>query len=133
MRILLDTNILFSALVWPNGTVGKLVQELISHHILVIPDYVLEELQYIIARKKPDKQEALDRFLTRLQAELVYAPKIPASKIKIRDEEDLPVLTAAIAADVDVLLTGDKDFAGLELDRPVIMTPSELRLFLANK
>ena len=33
--------------------------------------------------------------------------------------------TSAIIADVDVFVTGDKDFAGLDLLRPKIMTISE--------
>jgi hypothetical protein len=30
-----------------------------------------------------------------------------------------------LLADVDILLTGDHDFDGVELDRPEIMSPSE--------
>ena len=36
-----------------------------------------------------------------------------------------PVLYTAIAEDVDVLVTGDKDFGDVEIERPDILTPSE--------
>jgi predicted nucleic acid-binding protein len=39
--------------------------------------------------------------------------------------DDLPILATAIIEDVDILLTGDKDFEGLGLDRPEIVTPSQ--------
>lgn len=41
---------------------------------------------------------------------------------KIRDKKDYPILASAIIADVDVFITGDKDFGGLDLERPEIMT-----------
>lgn len=45
--------------------------------------------------------------------------------ITIRDAKDQPILDAALAIDADVILTGDKDFTSLKLDRPRIMTPAE--------
>ncbi len=43
----------------------------------------------------------------------------------IRDPKDYPVLYTAIAEGVDILITGDKDFAEVDIDRPEIMTPAE--------
>jgi predicted nucleic acid-binding protein len=43
--------------------------------------------------------------------------------VKIRDEKDYPVLHAAITGQVDVLLTGDKDFFDVKIDRPEILSP----------
>ena len=36
----------------------------------------------------------------------------------IRDAKDQPILNAAIVFDVDIVLTGDKDFLSLEIERP---------------
>ena len=44
---------------------------------------------------------------------------------KIRDEKDYPVLYTAIAEDVDILITGDKDFSEVSIERPDILTPAE--------
>jgi len=93
----------------------------------VLSSYVLDELKDVIRDKFPKKYAELDIFLTSLPFEYVYTPdildetKYPA----LRDSGDLPVLASAIMADVDILLTGDKDFAGLELDRPAILTPAQ--------
>jgi predicted nucleic acid-binding protein len=42
---------------------------------------------------------------------------------KIRDIDDFPVLVAAIESNVDILITGDKDFDEIKIDRPRIMKP----------
>lgn len=43
----------------------------------------------------------------------------------IRDAKDQPILNAAIVSDVDIILTGDKDFLCLEIDRPKCMTAAQ--------
>ena len=44
---------------------------------------------------------------------------------KIRDIKDLPVLVSAILSDADILLTGDKDFEDIKIDKPLIFNPSQ--------
>ncbi len=44
---------------------------------------------------------------------------------KIRDAKDYPVLYTAIIENVDILITGDKDFADIDIEKPEIMTPAE--------
>lgn len=43
----------------------------------------------------------------------------------IRDIYDFPILATAILEDVDILITGDKDFRDTEIEKPEILTPSE--------
>ena len=43
----------------------------------------------------------------------------------IRDAKDQPILNAAIVSDVDIILTGDKDFLSLGLERPKCMTVAQ--------
>lgn len=58
--------------------------------------------------------------------ELVYTPQVmDRTLLEIRDPKDYPVLYTAIAEDVDVLITGDRDFAEIQLERPEIYTPAE--------
>lgn len=40
----------------------------------------------------------------------------------MRDGDDQPILDAAIAGSVDIILTGDKDFHALRLARPQVLT-----------
>ena len=52
--------------------------------------------------------------------------KIDANKYpSIRDKKDLPVLVSAITEDIDILITGDKDFSDVEIEKPEILTPTQ--------
>lgn len=44
---------------------------------------------------------------------------------EMRDTKDSPILATAIMEDVDVLLTGDKDFLVLDVETPEILTMTE--------
>ena len=44
---------------------------------------------------------------------------------EIRDINDLPILVSAILSDSDVLITGDKDFENVKIDKPLIFTPTK--------
>ena len=58
--------------------------------------------------------------------EYVYTPDdLEKDWFKIRDMKDYPVLYTAVIEDIDVLITGDKDFSDVGVDRPEIVTPAE--------
>lgn len=44
---------------------------------------------------------------------------------QVRDTKDSPILATAILEDVDVFVTGDKDFLVLEIENPEILTMTE--------
>ena len=41
----------------------------------------------------------------------------------IRDMDDLPVLANAMESNIDLLVTGDKDFDDIIIEKPKIMKP----------
>ncbi len=58
--------------------------------------------------------------------QIVDTPERPVKEEKlIRDMMDRPILRSAIVSDVDIILTGDKDFLESGIDRPRMMTPSD--------
>ena len=58
--------------------------------------------------------------------EYVYTPdEIDREMFMIRDVKDYPVLYTAVIEDVDILITGDKDFADINIEKPEILTPTE--------
>lgn len=125
MRIMLDTNVLISAFVLSSTYLLRMVESIAENHSIVLPTYVLEELKRVTKRKFPEKCSLLESFLRELPFELVYTPEnIDKSEYPdIRDAKDLPVLVSAIIEDVDALISGDADFAPLEMERPEILTP----------
>lgn len=126
MRIMLDTNVLISALVFQSKHISDMIDVLTEEHTIVLSSYVIGELKMVVAEKFSHKSGALDRFLTNLPFEFVYTPDVIESEKypALRDSADVPVLATAILEDVDVLLTGDKDFENLGLERPAILTPA---------
>ena len=126
MRIMLDTNILISIFVFPSATMHKLVDLVTDGNTIVLPSYVIEELKIVVKRKFPTKYTYLDEFLSELPYELAYTPDlINTTKYPfIRDRKDLPIFVSAINEDVDILITGDKDFSEIEIEKPEILTPA---------
>ena len=86
-------------------------------------DYVIEELRVVIDRKFFSKRVALDRFFRELPFELVYTPKVLDQNEfpTVRDTKDSPILATAILENVDVFITGDKDFLVLDIEIPNIV------------
>ena len=126
MRVMLDTNVLLSALLFPGARINQMMQSIFEEHRLVLSSFVVEELTYVVKRKFPKKPQAVDSFLAAMSFELVYTPQeIEPGLFEIRDAKDYPVLYTAIREDVDVLITGDKDFSDVDVEHPEILTPAQ--------
>ena len=112
MRIMPDTNVLISMILFPNKRFGDMLELITREHTLVLSSFVADELMAVAERKFPQKKTVIDQFLTRLSYEYVYTPKVMKGGLfDIRDINDYPVLYTAITENVDILITGDKDFA----------------------
>ena len=135
MRVTLDTNLLISAGIFARKRTTDLTLRIADEHNIILPSRIIDELHEVMSIKFPDKKSALERFLKRLSFEIAYTPMEIDEDIYpiIRDKKDYPILASAIIADVDVFITGDKDFGDLDLERPEIMTISEFALKYMNQ
>lgn len=124
MRIMTDTNILISAILFPNSIAKKVLERIVIEHQLVLCSYIIDELHQVFERKSWNKIEILEPFLLELSFELIYTPKRIESREypSIRDRNDLPILVSAILSDVDIFITGDKDFHTVDIEKPQIIT-----------
>lgn len=67
MRVFLDTNIIFSDILFPNSIPDKAFQKALSFpNDAITCDYVLEELQRTFLKKFPNKIDSLNHFLVTL-------------------------------------------------------------------
>lgn len=123
MRILTDTNILFSSLVFPKSKPAVALKYVVAEHQLVLTDQNIAELKNVIRRKIPDLLPDIEVFLAALSFELIHAIDNPEKLM--RDATDQPILNAAILSDVDLIITGDKDFLCLEIEKPRCITPAQ--------
>ncbi len=126
MRIMCDTNVLISGILFPGSARGKVLREIAEREVLVLATYIVEELYRVFQKKFPEKTKNLDRYLERKEFELFVTPHDLRHVVlpSIRDAKDEPVLASAILAGVDLLITGDKDFAVVEIAHPTILTPA---------
>ena len=124
MRILVDANIIISAVLFPESIVGKVLDHVVKNHNLVLCQYTLDELKNVFHKKFPKRIEYLKNFVRELKYELVNI-KINDYKNypKIRDIDDIPLLAYAIESKVNILLSGDKDFDEINVEIPKIMNP----------
>ena len=129
MKVLIDTNILISAALNPSGTPYAAFEKAVTYpNRGVICEQNIDELRRIFNRKFPNRIPALETFLSYalLTVDIVPIPdEEHSSEALIRDVMDRPILRAALSANVDILLTGDKDFLESSVIRPKIMTAAE--------
>lgn len=129
MRILFDTNVLISAALNTKSVPAQAVFQVIdSDDAFVICRQNLEEFQNKIGSKFPKQKDILLIFLRMVEtfAEVIEVPEREITlERKIRDCKDRPILRAAIKADIDIIITGDKDFLCSGIKYPSIMTPAE--------
>lgn len=133
MRIMLDTNVLISVFVFRSKIMNEIIGIILTDHKLILSSFVIDELKRVVSRKFQGKSMALDEFLTAIPYELVYTPEImDGSLFEIRDKMDYPVLYTAVIENVDILVTGDKDFLDIEIEKPDILTPAQFAERYAN-
>ncbi len=126
MRVMLDTNILISAFVFKSKKMNELIYKLSKEHDIIICSYTVEELKELIKTKFRVGQQNLDEFLKDFPFDLVYSPTSIENKLfEIRDKDDYIILHTAIIEDVDIFITGDKDFDDIDIDKPKIMNATE--------
>ena len=129
MKVMLDTNILISAALFPKGKAAvALAKALIPPFEPLICDYILDEFKSKMTEKFPENVRDMEVFLDSF-LRLVETVKVPERLVseekKIRDPKDRPILRAAINEGVDLFLTGDKDFLDSSINDPRIISVSD--------
>ena len=131
MRAVLDTNVLLSGLLWHGAPHALLERVRDSALTLVSSPALLAELTEVIGRPKFDsvlarsqtsQASVLAEF--RQLAEILDPP--PLSRPVCRDPDDDALLALAIAAQADLIVSGDKDLLALgSYDAIPILTPAQ--------
>ena len=131
MKVMLDTNVLISAFVF-GGKVRNALKILFEADCeIYISEYVDAEFKRILQVKwsnRADKIYALYRSM-----DFIFCSSTSETFGYLRAEKDIPVLSDAIYHDVDILLTGDKDFLEADIETPQIISPSELLEYFLRK
>ena len=107
MKVVFDTNILVSALVFPGGRAEAALLRIIEEHDqLLLSKPILDELLGVLARKFSRDAEELARTAVIL-SELALTVR-PRQKLRVvKDDPDNRVLECALAGRADAIVTGD--------------------------
>ena len=113
MKVVFDTNILVSALVFPGGRGEAALQRIVEEKDqLLLSKPILDELLGILGRKFARDAEALSHaavFLTELSL-----PIKPRQRLRVvKDDPDNRILECAVAGDAGIIVTGDKALLAL--------------------
>ena len=113
MKVVFDTNILVSALVFPGGRGEAALQRIVEEKDeLLLSKPILDELLGILGRKFARDAEALSHaavFLTELSL-----PVKPRQRLRVvKDDPDNRILECAVAGDAAIIVTGDKALLAL--------------------
>ncbi len=128
MKIVFDTNVLFSAALNASSAPAKALMWAVNHAQLFALSSTLEELANVLSRTKHISRLSEARRMDFLE---VYAANVTLVQVvedvkECRDPKDDQFLSLALAASADVIVSGDKDLQTMNPWRGIIIeSPSE--------
>jgi putative PIN family toxin of toxin-antitoxin system len=132
VRIVFDTNVLFSAFI-THGACAGLYEECLQRAQIVVSPDILEELEEkLVLKARLSAAEAREVIrAVRADAEVVKPAPLPGPVC--RDADDDLILAAALAAKADAIVTGDQDLLVLkEYDGIPILNPRDCLALLTT-
>lgn len=129
MNILIDTNILVSAMLFPGSVPDKAYNKAVREpYNAFICDQNIRELKEVFERKFPSRLETLRIFINTvlIGVSLIKIPdKADETEMIVRDDTDRPLMRAALANNIDIILTGDKDFLESGSKHPICLSAAD--------
>ena len=111
MRIVLDSNILVSALISGDGYPGRVLAAVKREGItLVTSEFQIAELRDVLARERLQpyiRAEEANDLLYHLKAVGMVMAELPEVNVS-PDSKDNPILATAVAGKADLVVSGDK-------------------------
>jgi uncharacterized protein len=126
VRVVLDSNVVVSACLSPQGASATIVElALLGHFTLCISREVLSEYREVLARPKFSRQ--LERITAVLEGiEEIAEMLAPQKRVALSpDEDDNRLLELAQAGKADFLVTGNRKHFPERLDDTRILSPRE--------
>ena len=112
MKVFLDTNVLVSAMA-TRGLCADVLRETLTSHELVVSAPLFSELRRVLRQKLQIPGELIDDVIGILQQDAHFGTPSAISEVKIRDKDDLMILSSALNGKADLLVTGDKELLNL--------------------
>jgi putative PIN family toxin of toxin-antitoxin system len=134
MRVVLDTNVLVSALI-KSGKPKHLLKALLGPtHTIVLSEPIIEEFSRVTADKKIQRyadDQAVAAFLGLVLSKSVFVRL--RSRVRVFGNPDDDVLSTAKEGDADFIVTGDKHILELKEFRRIKMVTVEEALSIVER
>ncbi len=125
MRVVLDTNVLISAFV-NRGLCSEVYEHCLKSRSLVLSDYILREVEKNLHQKVGQSVSDAAEAVWVLGQEAILVVPLPLGESVCADPADDPILGTALAGEVSILVTGDRDLLTLKRYRSIrIVSPRE--------
>jgi putative PIN family toxin of toxin-antitoxin system len=108
MKVFLDTNVIVSA-VTTRGLCADVLRAVLADHELVTSLKVLQEIKRILRSKFSVPDDLINEYLGLIGEEALLAESEEELSLPIKDKDDIEIVSAAVAAHVQVLVTGDRE------------------------
>jgi putative PIN family toxin of toxin-antitoxin system len=129
LRAVPDTNVLIAAAIKPTGLCRELLDAAIAGEWqLIVSPLLLGELEDVLRRPKFNAtitDETIRDFVAGLAVISEVAADPPSRASRLRDPKDDYLLELALAANADVLITGDQDLTDVAAPGLLIQTPRD--------
>lgn len=119
MRVFLDTNVLVSAFA-TRGLCADVLRVVLADHALVVTSVVVGELTRVLSERIGVPEAGVADIAAFLADFLETAEPPGNTSVILRDSSDIPVVESAIAVEVDMIVTGDKDLLEANLPRRTV-------------
>jgi uncharacterized protein len=113
VRVFLDTNVIVSA-VATRGLGADVLRAVLAAHELVTCPQVLQEVRRILRLKFEVPEPLIAEYLELIGQEAIVAAPEELPDLAIQDRDDAAIVAAAVAAQAQVLVTGDHELQGLK-------------------
>ena len=127
MRVVLDTNILVSAVLWHDSVSRKLVSKLLENNARIFTsEEILEEFYRILKRDFEPSNQELAHYTQQVLNFTQHANPTQKLSIVTQDPDDNKILECALAANAHYIVTYDKQILALERYQGTrIITPEQ--------
>jgi putative PIN family toxin of toxin-antitoxin system len=126
LRVVLDSSVLIAAAISRAGACAALLEDVLTHHELVLSEFILGEVERKLREKfgYPIREVRPLLALLRKSAEIVEPANVPLTVC--RDPDDVPVLGTAVAGSAHAIVSGDRDLLVLQrYDNTQIVAPNQ--------
>lgn len=113
MKIVLDTNVLISALIFP-GVSSEVFDAIIQNHTIILSEWILAEFTDKCREKFKIPVNVLSEITQHLREKIIIEEPIGQKPEICRDPDDNNILWLAQHVSADLLVTGDQDLLVLK-------------------